>query len=313
MPGLTPALALMLASAYFPTSTGSASGQQASETDIVIARADVSRRMTVPIRIGGREPVRFLVDTGAQNTVVSDRLAERLALVPDGTASVLGVSGEKRVDTVTIDELGLGRRSFSGLVAPILQQDDIGADGIVGVDSLQNQRVLIDFKRNVIAIDDADQLTGSRGYDIVVRARRRSGQLIITSARIDGVPVDVIVDTGAESTIGNRALQAALTARKLGGTGILESVTGQEVLADIGFADTLSLGRVNIHNVAIAYADSPPFAHLKLEKRPAILLGMRELRAFDRIAIDFAKRKVLFDLDNAVEEKPGAEGRQPDG
>ena len=297
MPGWIPALMLLLSSAYVPI-TGSAGGQDAGETDIVAAKQDAYRRMTVPVRIGDIGTFRFLVDTGAQNTVVSNVLASRLALAPDGKAYVLGVAGGTVVDTVTLDNLGLGRRNFNRLVAPILDQGDIGADGIVGLDSLQNQRVLIDFTRNLIAIDDAE-IGHDYGYDIVVRARRRSGQLIITSARLDGIPVDVVVDTGADSTIGNSALAAAFARRRISGTTILESVTGQQIAASFGVARTLDVGGMTIENIAVAYADAPPFAHLGLDKRPAILLGMRELRAFKRVAIDFSKRKVLFDFNVA--------------
>src|SRR3546814_8270516 len=87
------------------------------------------------------------------------------------------------------------------------------ADGILGTDSLQDQRVLLDFTKNTIAIGGARELGGGSGYDIVVHARKRSGRLIMTNAVIDGVRVDVVVDTGASSTIGNLALRQAMRQR----------------------------------------------------------------------------------------------------
>jgi hypothetical protein len=53
---------------------------------------------------------------------------------------------------------------------------------------------------------------------------------------------------------------------------------------------------MEIRNVSIAFIDAPPFRALGLDKKPAILLGMRELRVFPRIAIDFPTRRVLFQL-----------------
>ena len=50
--------------------------------------------------------------------------------------------------------------------------------------------MLLDFAKREISVADAEQLGGNRGYEIVVRARERLGQLIITSARLDGVQVD---------------------------------------------------------------------------------------------------------------------------
>ena len=50
----------------------------------------------------------------------------------------------------------------------------------------------------------------------------------------------------------------------------------------------------------IAYADGPAFAALGLHKKPALILGMRDLRLFDRVAIDFESRTVLFDLPRGI-------------
>ena len=46
------------------------------------------------------------------------------------------------------------------------------------------------------------------------------------------------------------------------------------------------------------FADSPPFERLGLAERPAMLLGMANLRLFDRVLIDFPRRRVFFDLAN---------------
>jgi predicted aspartyl protease len=297
---VSPAIALALAAIAMPA-VHSSSGQDAGDTDIVATNADVHDRMTVSLRIGERGPYRFLLDTGAENTVVSSLLAQELALPRGGNATIVGVAGRQSVPTVELEEIFLGKRSYAGLSAALLERTHIGADGILGLDTLQNQRVLLDFSRNLIAIDDAQALGGNRGFEIVVRARRRSGQLVVTNAEIDGVRTDVVIDTGADFSIGNRALQRALGQRAMGrrmvqDNAVLSSVTGQEIAAQIGVARTLTIDRIGIANVAIAFTDAPPFAALKLEQRPALLLGMRELRSFKRVAIDFSSRRVLFDL-----------------
>jgi predicted aspartyl protease len=287
-------LAVMLA--VLPVLTGQDGGQQASIVDVIAVGTDRHDRMTVPVRIGDSGPYEFLIDTGAQNTVLSKTLAARLSLVSTRKARLIGMAGTEIVDTVNIDEIGLGRRNYYSLIAPLLDRVHIGADGIVGIDSLQGQRVLFDFKRKLITIDDAKNLGGNRGFEIVVTAKRRSGQLIMTDAVIDGVRTEVVIDTGAETSIGNIALQRALSRRRDQGNTTLVSVTGQQIEAKLGTARQLVIGSMTINNLLIAYTDAPPFAALDLAKRPAILLGMRDLRAFDRVAIDFATRKVLFDL-----------------
>jgi len=292
-PLLAPLLPIV---ATLPVMAAQQAAMPANETDVVLVSTDRSERMTVPVRIGTSGTFDFLIDTGSQNTVLSTALASKLALPTQRKVKLIGVAGVSEVDTVTLEEIGLGRRSFYSLLAPLLPASDIGAAGILGLDSLQGQRVQINFRKGTMAIDDAQALGGNKGYDIVVTARRRSGQLIMTDAVIDGIKVSVVIDTGAEYSIGNRVLQKALAKRTRNETMIIKSVTGQFITADLGLASNLQLDLMNFGNVVIAYADAPPFKALDLDKKPALFLGMRDLRALDRIAIDFSTRRIYFDL-----------------
>ncbi len=275
--------------------THAAAAQDGEPAEVVATRTDQQLRMTVPVHIGEDGPYRFMIDTGAQNTVLGETLADRLKLREGKGAVLSGLAGKRAVRTVMIDELVLGRRSYYGLIAPLLEEHNIGADGIVGVDSLQGQRVLIDFRANTMTIDDKRNFGKDDGYDIVVVARRKSGQLIMTDARIDGVAISVVIDTGAEGSIGNLALLAALGKRGAAlSPAILTSVTGQQVTGQVAFSKRLTIHEMEISNIAVTFVEAPPFRALGLEKKPALFLGMRELRVFRRVAIDFPSRRVFF-------------------
>lgn len=290
-------LAIGLALAIINPQAFALGAEDTGATESVGTKDDVTGRLTVPVRLGDQGPFRFLIDTGAQNTVVSSSLSDRLALPAGSPSTVIGVAGSLPVRTVEIDEISLGKRSYYGLLAPVLERSDIGAEGILGLDSLQDQRVMIDFQKNLMAVDDARALGGDSGFEIVVTARRRSGQLIMANASIDGVRCDVVIDTGSDMSIGNRQLQNALGKRGTLSTKVtLHSVTGQDMTADIGMARHLELQDAIISNVAVAFSDSPTFAFLGLARRPALFLGIRELRAFPRVAIDFKTRRVLLAL-----------------
>ena len=279
-----------------PIAAGQNAASEASNMEIIKADGDGHQRLTVPVRIGTNGPYDFLIDTGAERTVLARGLAERLGLVPSGKATLVGVAGAIAVDLVDVEEVKLGTRSFYDLSAPLLEGAHIGADGIIGLDGLQNQRVLIDFKRNLIAVADAKSLGGNTGYEIVVRAHRRGDQLIMTNALVDGIKTDVVIDTGAQNSIGNRALQTALAKRRKGEQTQLMSVTGQQIVADVAMTRRIQLGKMDLTGMALAFADAPPFKSLGLHDKPALLLGMGQLRAFQRVAIDFDSKKILFDL-----------------
>lgn len=263
--------------------------------ELIPGTTDRYNRMTVPVTIEGEGPFRFMIDTGSQATVVTHRLRERMQMPSLGQATVVGMAARKRVELVRLDGLEFASRVFDAIHAPLLEAQHIGADGILGLDSLQDLRVLIDFRARTIAVDDAKALGGNRGYEIVVKARNKLGRLIITDAMVDGVRTAVIIDTGAQGSMGNLALQKRLRARE-GQEVSTTDVTGATVTSQLGFAQRIAIGRMQISTVPIAFADAPAFAALGLASRPALVLGIGDLRSFDRIAIDFAQRTILFDL-----------------
>ena len=291
------AVATQMVTSAAPAQTVAATATTVPEVEIIELEFERYRRLTVPVTIGGRGPFRFLIDTGAQATVVSRDLADRLALNDRSPATLVGMASRRPVETTPIYDVGLGSRSFYIRSAPVVETANIGgADGILGLDSLQDQRVLLDFVRQEIAIADADELGGNRGYEIVVKARNRLGQLIITEARLDGIRIAVVVDSGAQGSIGNPALQERFRrSRQMGETEVTD-INGVVMSGAVKLANDLEIGRARLQNVPIMFADSPTFHALGLADQPALMLGMSELKLFRRVAIDFKTRRVLFDL-----------------
>lgn len=265
-----------------------------AQQSVVIADRDRHERMTVPVTVNGVGPFRFLVDTGAQATVVTSQVTQALGLLPTGRATLVAMASRNSVDTVALEGLEFAGRRFGALITPLLQGRDIGADGIIGLDSLQDLRVVIDFRADSITVGDA--FPGERaGYEIVVRARRKLGQMIITDAQIGGVRTSVIVDTGSWYSLGNRALQRKLRAKETH-TIKATDVAGASLTSEVALVRELRIGRIGLANVPVGFADSPAFTALDLENTPALILGMGNLRPFERVAIDFASKRVLFDV-----------------
>lgn len=271
----------------------------ASNAEIVIGAEDRYERMTVAVTVEGQGPFRFMIDTGSQATAVSRGLSDQLKLQTIGSATVVGMASRISVQLVELNGLEFASRVFDNISAPLLEARHIGADGILGLDSLQDMRVMIDFRNETISVDTAKQLGGNRGYEIVVRARRKLGRLIITDAVIDGVKTAVIIDTGAQSSVGNLALHRKLRGIDKGLSTAMD-VNGKTLVGPTAFAKSLRIQTIQLNNTAITFTDSPAFDELGLGDRPALILGMTNLRLFDRVAIDFVSREVLFDLPPGV-------------
>lgn len=254
-------------------------------------------RFTVPVTIAGQGPYRFMIDTGAQATVLSRTLADALKLYQRRPAILIGMASRVPIETVGLENLKLGSRSFYIQSAPIVEPQFLGeADGILGLDSLQQQRVLLDFANQRILVADAEDTGGNRGFDIVVKARTRLGQLIITSARVAGIETALIVDTGAQGSVGNLALLRKLRKLRHLGDNHMTDVNGAMASGAVKLVDELMIGSARMRDIPVLFLESPTFEALKLADKPALILGMQELQLFRRVAIDFPTRKVLFDL-----------------
>jgi predicted aspartyl protease len=265
--------------------------------DNVKARA-VDTRLSVDVRVNDRGPYHFVVDSGADTSVVGTRMAQALQL-PLGTPVILnGMTGRNVVDRVKVAELTLGPTTVSDLEIPALREIDLGADGLVGIDALVNQRLMMDFEKHIIKVEDARIPMRHVPGEILILAKRRRGQLILTQVRASRFSLDAVIDTGSEITIGNTALRDKLLRKGRTQFWDVEAtgVTGQKVVLHLARIDELQLGPVTLQDVPIAFADVPPFKVFGLADQPALLLGTDILGAFRRVSLDFAARKVRFQL-----------------
>lgn len=252
-------------------------------------------RMTVPVTLSGTGPFQFLVDTGADRTAISSELAARLGLVKGDMAAVHTIAGISTVSTATVPDLQLTRKAQKIVDAPVLDSATMGADGILGVDSLRSERVEFDFPAQTLSIvPSATREYNDEPGTIVIQAARRNGRLVVTDAVANGHTLTVVIDTGAQISIGNEALREELVGRNLVDPALkvqLESVTGGLLDGDYMFVRELEIGGLALKNLAIVFADAHTFKELKLDRRPALLLGMNAIRAFKKVSIDFASRK----------------------
>lgn len=256
-------------------------------------------RLTVEVTLAGTGPFRFLVDTGSDRSAISRQLAERLGLAPGRPLNMHSVTGLSTARTARVNGLKVASRSLPEVTAPLLEAQHVRADGILGTDALSAALVRFDFRKGLLSI--ASGRAHYRRFDeedtIVVQARRRAGRLIVTEASVGSQQVTVVIDTGSELTIGNAALRKALSRRgRLGEAQQIEltSVTGDKLMADYISLDRVEIGGIGLEDLGVAFADAHTFDVMGLAQRPALLLGMNALRAFDSVTIDMAEKKLRF-------------------
>lgn len=254
-------------------------------------------RLTIPISIGGQGTWHFVVDTGAQRTVISRDLADRLALSEARRVTILSMTGRADVASVDLPPIMFGTSTVRDIEAPVLDGGHLGAPGLLGLDGLQSKRLLLNFRTGRMEISASTRRQRSDPDAIIVQARRRSGQLILLDSTVEGTPVSIILDTGTNISVGNKALLAKLMKRKRAPAvtlASLTSVTGGVLTGEVGVIGSVKMGGATLTGLPVLFADASPFQELKLHDRPALLLGINALRIFDRVAIDFGRGKVDF-------------------
>jgi predicted aspartyl protease len=274
----------------------------------IVAFGDEGTRMTVPVTVAAAGPFRFVVDTGAERTVISHELAATLGLPAGRMVRVTAMADTATVGTVRIPSISLGRVNGAPIEAPAFAEQNLGAPGMLGIDTLQGHALTIDFDKAEMSVAPSERRRrrAANAGEIVVRAKSLFGQLVVTDAHYGGSRVKVILDTGSAVTLGNPALRARVARNRKPMRPIsLLSVTGTYLDADYTQVRRMKLGDIELADVPVAFADALPFRRFGLTEQPALLLGMDTLKLFRRVDIDFSNREIRFRLPrDVVRESP---------
>ncbi|HEX6785064.1 MAG TPA: retroviral-like aspartic protease family protein [Sphingomicrobium sp.] len=294
-----------------PTGTPLQQGSidRTTQTEDVHFRNDDQDRMTVPVQLAGSSTYQFLVDTAADRSAISRAIVQKFNFSPASKAELHSLTGVSNVTTARVPSIAVTRKLDSNVEAAVLDSANMGADGIVGSDLLMGQRVEFDFANRTMSVvpSSAPDIAEEPG-SIVIRAKRKNGRLIVTDAEAAGQRTTMVLDTGAEISIGNEALHRRLLASGASDAGHdfkLYSVTGSMISGDYMVIPKLTAGGVTIANVPVVFVDAHTFKQLKLDQKPALLLGMSAIRAFKKVSIDFANRsfRVVLPEHSALETR----------
>jgi hypothetical protein len=131
-----------------------------------------------------------------------------------------------------------------------------------------------------------------------IPAQRVEGGLLMVIAQIGGVRVRAIIDTGAERSLGNPALLAALGKRgKLYAPRLTNvfGTTATVIQGELRAIPPVTLGMATISQVDLVFGDFHIFDIWDLNDGPAMLIGMDVLGTVHQLIIDFGRAEVYVD------------------
>jgi Aspartyl protease len=252
-------------------------------------------RIWAPVFINGQGPFRLVLDTGASHSAIIAAVAASLGIPVSDTANVRvsGVTGSAMVHAIPVDSLEVGELSIEPSTLPIVADVFGGAEGVLGTEGLADKRILIDFAHDRVVISRSRGALETKGL-VTLPLRLLHDRLLALDVRVGGIRAKAIVDTGAQVTIGNLALRAALTRHAT------KNVKKEEIIGvtlDVMHGDTvlsppIAVGSVQFRSVNVTYADMFIFDIWKLNREPTLVLGMDVLGSVDVLVIDYRLREL---------------------
>jgi predicted aspartyl protease len=251
-------------------------------------------RIWAPVYLNGKGPFRLVLDTGASHSAIIAEVASDLGMTASGSMMLHGVTGSATVPFVTVKTFLVGDMEEQSKLLPIVPDALGGADGVLGMESLEGKRIAIDFQNNKISITHSHGTRAPIGYVTIPLVRSANG-LLMATAYLGSIRVNAVIDTGGQATVANLALLEALNPRhhtrqtkETTITGATDDVqTGQNTVVP-----PLTLGKIEIQEPFITVSDLHIFERWHMTEAPTMLIGIDTLGLLDNMIIDYQRMEL---------------------
>jgi predicted aspartyl protease len=291
---------------------GDAAAAQGAGSGSIRSAGSTDDRLTTAVSINGAGPYRFLVDTGAERSLMALEIAQHLALPRGRDVMIQGIVQGQRGELFAIESLRMGSLVCPDLEVPVLPRAMLGVDGFLGLDVLDQHRVIFDFGAQTLTVTKRQGFFAAwfEGRDeAIVHTLGSSGRLRASNCMVNGVRASAFVDTGAEVSVCSPALYAMLqkTAANLelvGGPVVLAGVTGGTVVGLAINVNSIDLDELHLVFTPLVVAPLEVFEVWGLKGQPALLFGMDCLRRFRKVSIDYGRKELRFEVASAGLPQP---------
>lgn len=261
---------------------------------------------TKPVVAGraGSEPVRVLLDTGADITVVDRVLTDRLGLATRGEGSAVGTGGlAAAVRAVDGFSLELGALRLDDVPAITMDLTRVRKKGagppivILGAQVFQALVADFDLPKKRVALRRRDELAAPRdGVVVPLKPVGKAGYAM--DVVIEGTPVQLLLDTGAAGSVDLFA--ETEVARRFRGRASRSAGVGG--VGGVVAARTITLSSTRVAGREFTDLTSAVFSAGRselLEDGVSGLLGSKLLAQF-RVVLDCSARRAVVTSDDSV-------------
>ena len=256
-------LVIKLAVFYFIAAGVCQSIQAQSELRFRLVRESI---IVVSLKADNEGPFDFVLDTGADTTIVDARLASKLSLASLSHVQQTTLAGTQALTVGTLANLAAGPAQVENL--PVLVQDltelrkmDSRIEGIAGQDFLSHFNYLIDYRKHSMIIEQGNEIRSSLEGDPVSIEVSSHGMIIASQAQSIGrANLRFLLDSGANSVVlvprASREISLPVQESRS------DVTSSGHVELKVGRIRMLIVGSQLFHDLVVALPDNEPAARI---------------------------------------------------
>jgi len=162
--------------------------------------------IVVPLRIDGKGPHNFIIDTGSDDTAIDLDLVNELGVSPTSSVTLVTAAGSQEVQTgYPLRNVQLGSRVIPEVKALAMNLEALKPykiRGIMGQSLLSRFNYFLDYKRHEMTIEENNELSGRLvGNSRVLSFQKSEGRWMVRVPRETGPGLKMVLDAGANELV----------------------------------------------------------------------------------------------------------------
>jgi len=260
---------------------------------LTVPMQDMGGRPVVELKINGKGPYRFILDTGAMTTVIADDLSRELSLAPPQGLHVASRDGGTPPAIVIVDDLSIGDATLEGMIAAVMPLGGLlkGEDaprGILSAANFPGCLLIYDYPgKRILVKRGALEAADSRS----IFEYSEDQVLPTVPVRIAGHDTQVHLDTGSPFglVLPVKFLTELPLASQPREAGRVRTGGGEFPVSSAHVDGTIELGKYKLNPGEVRFSDARPGPGPSIGN-----LGYEVLRHFV-VALDSKNRRIKID------------------
>lgn len=231
------------------------------EGPVTIPFEYLSNEVVVRVTINDSQTLRFLVDTGATQSILDQEVASTLGKFKASNISMTTGAGSVAMNYMTLNKVAIGDVVLSNVpvaVTSLASFDHlIGARpaGLIGANILKRFLITFDYEKKQLTLRDPSDTPDLNNVDIVKTKPALGVSGLAVDGILDGaVPVTCLVDTGAAFNNISEAVVKSILPNSLLPMGDVLGLDGRRIKTSSVRFKNIKLGDISVNNPVFSVA-----------------------------------------------------------